>query len=57
MSDTEKMKKKLELMKVQTARFGYELKIQERLEDIERIKKEIDIQESREMELKEELGE
>ena len=43
-------------MKLQSARYGYEVKIQERLEDIERIKREIEIQSAREKELTEELG-
>jgi len=55
MSDLDKMKKKLELMKIQAAKYGYEVKIEERLKDIDRIKKEIEIVEARELELSQEI--
>lgn len=57
MSDLEKMKMKLELMKVQAAKFGMEVKIGERMEDIKRLEENILVQGSREKELKEILGE
>lgn len=51
------MKKKvLELKRVETARMELELKIEERLEEIERLKKAIEIQAATEEKLKKELN-
>jgi len=49
-------KKELELARVQLARQEMEFKIEERLEEIERLKSNIEIQIKKENELKAELG-
>ena len=49
-------RKELELMRVQTAKFELELKIEEMLADIERLKKAIAVQEQTEQKIKEELS-
>ena len=49
------LKKELELRKVETARYELEFRAAERLEEIERIKLNIEIQSKREEELKQEL--
>ena len=48
-------KKKLELLRVGTAKAEMKFKILERLEDVDRLKANIVIQEKREQELKEEI--
>lgn len=48
-------RKELELMRVQTAKFELELKIEEMNRDIERLKAAIVVQEQTEVKLKEEL--
>lgn len=48
-------KKQLELQRVMTARMEMELKIEERMEEIERLKANIEIQNKREAEIKEEI--
>lgn len=53
--DLEIKKIKLELMKVSTAKAELELKIEERLDEIKRLKNHILIQEQRELELKNDL--
>lgn len=53
----EKKKKVLELKRVETAKMELELKIEERLEEIERLKKAIEIQILTEQKLKKEIGE
>lgn len=52
----EKKRKELELARVEIARRELEFKIEERLDEIERLKQHIDIQKKREQELKQELG-
>lgn len=49
-------KKILDLKRVETARMELELKIEERLEEIERLKKAIEVQIATEDKLKTELG-
>lgn len=51
----ERKRKELELMRVQTAKFELELKIEEMNKDIERLKAAIIIQEQTEIKIKEEL--
>jgi len=51
MSPLEVKKTKLELMKCQTAKMELEYKIEERLQDIQRIQDHIKLQEDREIEL------
>ena len=51
----EKKRKELDLMRVQTARFELELKIEEMTKDIERLTAAILIQEQTELKIKEEL--
>jgi len=51
----ERKRKELELMRVQTAKFELELKIEEMNKDIERLKAAIVIQEQTEIKIKEEL--
>jgi hypothetical protein len=53
----EKKKKELELAKVKCGKQEMEFKILERLEDIERLKENINIQDKRILELEKELGE
>ena len=48
-------KKQTELLRVQAAKAELELRVEERLEEIARIKEHIIIQEKREHEIKEEL--
>lgn len=48
-------RKELELMRVQTANFELELKIEEMMNDIERLKKAIVIQKETEIKIKEEI--
>ena len=48
-------RKELELMRVQTANFELELKIEEMRNDIERLKKAIVIQKETEIKIKEEI--
>lgn len=55
MTDLEIKRKELELVKVAAARAELEFKILEKLDEIERIKHNIDAQIKREVELKEEL--
>jgi len=51
----EKMKKELELQKVKIAKQEMELKIEERMEDVRRLKSHIKIQDEKIQELHEEL--
>lgn len=51
----ERKRKELELMRVQTATFELELKIEEMNKDIERLQKAIVIQAQTELKLKEEI--
>ncbi len=51
----EKKKKQVELMKVQAARAEFELKIAQRLEEIERLKENINLQDERISELQEQI--
>lgn len=48
-------RKKLELMRVETARHELEFKIEERLEEVERLREHIKTQKNKEEELKTEL--
>lgn len=48
-------RKKLELMRVETARHELEFKIEERLEEIKRIQEHIRIQKEKEEQLKQEI--
>lgn len=56
MTHMEKRKKELELQKVKTARMELELKIDEKLEEIERMKEHIKIQIDKEQSLQQELN-
>ncbi len=56
MDNIEIKRKKLELSRVELARQEQELKIEERLEEINRIKGTIDIQIKKEQELKAEIA-
>lgn len=51
----DKKRKELDLMRVQTAKFELELKIDEMLKDIERLEAAIIIQNQTEIKLKEEI--
>lgn len=53
----EKKRIELELMRVKTARMDLEFKIEERLEDIERMQGHIKVQENKELELSDKLKE
>lgn len=55
MTPLEKRKKEVELARVRTARMELELKIDERLDEIERLKQHIQIQIDKENELEKEL--
>jgi hypothetical protein len=55
MTHLEKRKKEVELQKVKAARMELELKIDERLDEIERIKEHIKIQIEKEQSLEQEL--
>ena len=57
MSPLEIKKLKLELIKVSAAKAELEFRVDERLEDIERIKLSIAIQEDKEIELKNRISE
>ena len=57
MSNLKKKKLELDLMKVAAAKAELEYKIEERLEDIERMKEHIKLQEIRQKELQGELDE
>jgi hypothetical protein len=57
MADLETKRSKLELMRVQTAKAELEFKIEERLEEIGRLKEAIIKQDARAEELKKILGE
>ena len=52
----ERKRKELDLMRVQTAKFELELKIEEMTKDIERLKNAIVIQQETEIKLKEEIN-
>jgi hypothetical protein len=56
MTELERKKKKLELSRVQLAREEMEVKIEERLAEIERLKEFIAVQEAKEKEIKGELS-
>lgn len=53
----EEKKKRLELRRVETARMELEFKIEEKMDEIDRLKKAIEIQTQTEEKLKKELGE
>jgi hypothetical protein len=55
-SSLELKKVKVELLQVQAAKATLELKIEERLDEIERIKETIKISEKREQELMDKIG-
>lgn len=55
MTHMEKRKKEVELQKVKAARMELELRVDEKLEEIERIKEHIEIQLAKEATLQEEL--
>lgn len=55
MTPLEKRKKEVELARVRTARMELELKIEERLDEITRLKEHIEIQTKKEKELEQEL--
>lgn len=55
MADLKTKKLKLQLMKMDTNILEYEVKIEERMEDIERIKSQIEICKKHKKELQEEL--
>lgn len=55
MTSLEKKKTQVELMRVQASKAELELRVEERLEEIERIKEHIKISEAKEIELKEKL--
>lgn len=55
MNNLEVKKTKLELMRVQTARMELEYKIEESLDQVERLRTHIKIQEAREIELLKQL--
>ncbi len=56
MSNLEKMKKEMELRRVETARMELELKIAEREDEIQRLKEHIKIQLEKEQQLKQDLN-
>lgn len=51
----ERKRKEVELMRVECARKELELKIEERLDEIERIKSHIEVQKNTEQKLKQEI--
>ena len=55
MNNLEIKRKKLDLARIQMARQEMEFKIEERLEEIERLKLNIEVQSKRETELEQEL--
>ena len=55
MTELEKKKKQLELARVSLAKQELELKIEERLDEIERLKVNIEVQNKRILELKQEI--
>ena len=57
MPDLKLEKKKLELLRIKTGQAEIEYKIMERLDDVERMKKNLEIQKQRIKELEQELGE
>jgi hypothetical protein len=57
MTDLDKMRLRAQLMAVQSARTQHELTIMERLDEINRVKEQIDIQLKKEEELKLKLKE
>lgn len=56
MTQLEMKKLKLELLQVQTARAGLEFRIEEKLDEINRIKESIAISEAKEKELTEKIN-
>lgn len=56
MSNLDQKKKKLELQRVSLAKDELLFKIEERLEEIDRLKKHIEIQEQTILKLKQEIG-
>lgn len=56
MSNLELKRKELELLKVETGRKELEFKIEEKLEEIGRLKSHIEIQKNREEELRNDLA-
>lgn len=54
-SALEQKRRELDLRRVQTARFELELKVEERLEEIERLREHIKIQIAKESEIQKEL--
>lgn len=57
MNELDKRKIKLELIRVQAARMDMEIRIDEMKEEIKRVEGHVAIQEAKEKELKERLGE
>lgn len=57
MSELEKRKTRLELLRVQAGRMDMEIRIDEMREEIKRVEGHIQIQLDKELELKERLGE
>lgn len=57
MSELEKRKIRLELLRVQAGRMDMEIRIDEMQEEIKRVEGHIQIQLAKELELKEKLGE
>lgn len=55
MSGLELKRMKLELIKVEAARHELEFRIEEKMEEIERLKQHIEVQKSKEEELKEKI--
>lgn len=51
----EQKKKKLELMKVETARHELEIRIEERMDEIKRLEEHVEIQLKKEEDLKKEI--
>ena len=56
MTDLEKKRMNLELMRVTTARMDLELKVEEMLEEIKRLNGHIEVQYKKEKELQDKLG-
>lgn len=56
MTPLELKRMKLELINVSAAKYGLEFKIEERLDEIARLKEHIKIQEAKEAELKEKIA-
>lgn len=57
MSDLEKKRKQVEILRVEAAKAEMELLIEEKFADIERIRKNIEVQSARIEQIKQQLGE